>query len=613
TRRSFRRRLSITEGVLRDETGSVKITWFNQPYLATNLKPGDRLVISGKVSDRGGMLQFASPAYERIGGRETIHTGRLVPMYPTTAGLTQRQLRYFVSQALRSAGKVLDPLPEELRTAENLPPLAETLQWIHFPRDERERDRALERLKFDELLLFQLQRLMDEQRRTLRRSPVIPFDEKETKAFVASLPFQLTNGQRRAAWDILQDMTSDVPMNRLLEGDVGSGKTVVAAIAALNALRAGFSVALMAPTEILARQHFLTFRTFFSSPGFTVALRTHTFREESGGRKKTHKHRQEDARITIGTHALLHSRAELGRLGLVLIDEQHRFGVDQRRMLQSTSGTSRDIPHLLSLTATPIPRSLALTLAGDLRLSVLRTMPQGRAPTTTRFLSSHQRDLAYRSTQKEIANDRQAFIIAPLIEPSDILGVASATTLHEDVVRMFPKYRIGLLHGKMPGKEKDATLLAFARHELDVLVATPVVEVGIDIPNATVMVIEGAERFGLAQLHQLRGRIGRGIHPSACFLLSNAETPLVRKRLSAVTATRDGFALAELDLKLRGPGDLVGTEQSGFLDFRFATLGDHALMEKASAAAQRLLRTDPSLSSAPLLLQKLRTRKTLKA
>lgn len=607
TRRSFRRRLTVTEALVSDDSGTLKVIWFNQPYLANTLRPGDRVMLSGKVTRRQQGIQLASPAYEKRDREETLHVGRLVPIYPTTAGLTERQLRYFISQALRLVQNLEDPMPETLCKSESLLPLTQTLSWIHFPHDEHERDRALERLKFDELLFFQLQRLFAERHTHLRPAPIIPFDKSAVQSFVHSLPFTLTSGQRRVAWDVIQDMTAQTPMYRLLEGEVGSGKTVVAAIAAANVLAAGLSVALMAPTEILARQHFLTLMDLFKHAAFPLALHTHAFHEHAFQKKPQGESDRSltDPRFTIGTHALLEPSADLGNLGLVIVDEQHRFGVEQRRAFQQRS--SEMIPHFLSLTATPIPRTLALAIAGDLRISALRVLPKGRKPIRTQYLAPTDRESAYGHAIREAKSGRQIFIVAPLIEPSDALGVASATALFAEVTSMFAGLRVGLLHGKLPSKTKDAALLAFARHELDVLVATPVVEVGIDIPNASVMIIEGAERFGLAQLHQLRGRVGRGASASTCFLLAGTETPLVKRRLHAVATTQDGFALAELDLSLRGPGDLVGTTQSGFLDFHFATLGDHGLMERARNAAEKLLTDDPTLHAFPLLKKQLRT------
>lgn len=612
TRPAFRRRLSVTEVLVHDATGSIKVVWFNQPYLVRTLKPDDRVMLSGKVASRSGTIQLVSPSYEKLRGADPIHVGRLVPVYTTTAGLSQRQLRYFVSQALSVVPHLSDPLPEKLRGQEHLASIAETLATIHFPKDEAERDRALGRLKFDELLVFQLSRLLAERERQPERAPEIRFRETLVRPFVAQLPFHLTASQRRAAWEILQDLERSPPMNRLLEGDVGSGKTIVAALAALNATVGGWSVVVMAPTEILALQHSSTFTELFERTDLPILLWTHGFcrktirgrREELRRSAGLEKQLGRQAGIVIGTHALLSEGVAIPRLGLVVVDEQHRFGVEQRKLIRTKGGEL--VPHFLSLTATPIPRTLALSLAGDLKLSVLTTRPRGRKPIETIVASEAHRDRVYASVEREIAMGRQAFVLAPLIEPSDVLGIASATSLYEELQVLFPKRRISLVHGKLTGREKDAALRAFADGTTDLLVATPIVEVGIDVPNATVMVIEGAERFGLAQLHQLRGRVGRGEHHSRCFLLPQNMTPLGRKRLDAVAATHDGFRLAELDLQLRGPGDLVGTMQSGFLDFHFATLSDHALMGRALSVAQRLLAEDPTLSMVPDLRAQIR-------
>ncbi len=607
-RRSPRKRMMLTEALVSDTTGSIRVVWFNQGFLTKTLHPKDPIMLAGTVQSAYGTLQLVSPSYEKPRG-DALHVGRLVPIYSSTAGLTQRQLRFFHATAIRYAGLVQDPLPASLREAERLMTLSEALRTIHFPPDEQERDRALHRLKFDELLLFQLKRQRRDRNRERRQSPSIPFHAQIIKRFVDRLPFTLTNGQRRAAWEILQDMEKPEPMNRLLEGDVGSGKTVVAAIAALSALHAQSQVIMMAPTEILARQHFLSLQKLFGASDVPVFLWTQGFQETAAS--GTH-HVLTKAKIraalaartpylVIGTHALLQEDAVFTHPGLVIIDEQQRFGVGQRELIHKKGRQGMIVPHFLSLTATPIPRTLALSLAGDLKLSVLPELPKGRKPITTHVVPPEGRIALYRHVDEELAHGRQAFVLAPLIEPSDRLGVASATDLYEELVTIFPKRRLGLLHGKLTSKAKDALLAAFANGTIDLLVATAVVEVGIDIPNATVMVVEGAERFGLGQLHQLRGRIGRGEHASYCYLLATRLTPLVRRRLDAVAATVDGFKLAELDLELRGPGDLAGTVQSGFLDFRFASLGDHALIKRTADIAEKLLAKDPLLASFPVL------------
>lgn len=584
SRRSPRKRVMLTEGLVSDDTGSMKVIWFNQPFLTKNLKPNDRVRLTGRVESGYGQCQLTAPEYDVIGTQtESRHSGRLVPVYPSTSRITQKSLRTWIVHALKHAQEISDPVPEKIRGKNGLRPLRDVLHAIHFPKDEQDRDSAIHRLKFDELFLFHVERL--KQHRVPQKAQGFPFDQKSVQEFVHALPFILTNSQRKAAWDIVKDLEKSVAMNRLLSGDVGSGKTVVAAIAAFHVLTSGAGVALMAPTELLARQHFFTLKAFFAEFPFPIALWTHTFHEtskEKGDERPT---------LLIGTHALLNEHAPLRPCGLVIIDEQHRFGVRQRDRLRSRGTQEGFTPHFLSLTATPIPRSLALTLANDIALSRLPDLPKDRKPTMTRIAPPHHRDAMYGFVEKEVAKGRQAFVLAPLIDPSDTLCVSSATALHAELSLRFRNLRIGLIHGKLKGKEKDAALLGFSERKTDVLVATPVVEVGIDIPNATVMVIEGAERFGLSQLHQIRGRVGRSEHQSYCFLYANSLTDMARKRLSAVAETTDGLKLAELDLALRGPGDLVGLEQSGFLDFRFASFADTELLERTRTAAEQYLTT----------------------
>lgn len=613
-RQSSRKKMQLTEALLRDESGTIAAVWFHQPFLTKTIRVGDRMMFSGKVQAAygTGTLQLVAPTYERAKGT-TLHVGRLVPIYPTTANITQKQLRAVHFAALKYLDALEEYVPESILAQEKLLPLAEALRELHFPADEHQRDKALERLKFDELLLFQLRRQQEEQKIVRQKATPIPFDLERVKQFLATLPFTLTKGQKKAAWDILQDLEKPEPMNRLLEGEVGSGKTVVAALAAYQVMLHDFQVILMAPTEILARQHFASIAKMYASYDVPVYLWTHGFHEHAINGTVTHLTKNELAAalkedkscFVIGTHALLEEQAEFRNVGLVVIDEQQRFGVGQRDLLHTKGKTSARVPHFLSLTATPIPRTLALTLAGNLQLSILSELPHGRKPITSRVVLPEEREKLYVSVDKELAVGRQAFVLAPLIETSDKLGVASATALEQELRTLFPHRKLGLLHGRLSSEEKDHVLTAFAQQKLDLLVATAVVEVGIDVPNATVMVIEGAERFGLSQLHQLRGRVGRGEHQSYCYLLPSRMTPLVRKRLDAVVRAKNGFELAELDLQLRGPGDLVGIVQSGFLDFQFASLGDSALMQKTSVIARSLLEKDPQLHSVPALRQKL--------
>ncbi|MBI4414885.1 MAG: ATP-dependent DNA helicase RecG [Candidatus Kerfeldbacteria bacterium] len=609
SRRTPRKRMVLTEAVVNDDSGALSVVWFHKPYLDRTLPKGTRVVLSGRVARSYGKLQMIAPAYEKIGA-ELLHVGRLVPMYPLTHGISQRQMRFWTATALRSGYELDDPLPEPVRLEERLLPLTAAVQRVHFPSDEQERDRALKRLKFDELLHFHLRRIMGKRKESADRAPSIPFVADATKRFVRSLPFELTAGQRAAAWDIVRDMTGEVPMRRLLQGDVGSGKTVVAAIAVEAALRSKTQVAFMAPSQILAEQHARTFAALFDGRRVNIFLRTQGLKKRADrGRLHDVPAREMDALAAsgsplcvIGTQALLQKALDLPALAFVCVDEQHRFGVAQRQLLHHKREDGM-VPHLLSMTATPIPRTLALSLAADLAISTLKELPRGRKSVATTVLGPEQRMQAYAAVERACKAGQQAFVVAPLIDPSDRIGVASATELFEELRGGFAGLAVGLLHGGMPSKQQERVLHAFADNTLQILIATPVIEVGIDIPNATMMVIEGAERFGLAQLHQLRGRVGRGEEASTCFLVSQSDSSLAWRRLSAVARTQDGFALAKLDLELRGSGDLAGTEQSGFLGFRFADLGDTGLIERSRAVAEQLLSQDPDLHMLPLLQQ----------
>lgn len=606
SRRSFRRHMAITEALLRDSTGAIPLTWFNQSYVGKILKVNDEILVAGRAEEGNYPLHLVNPTYEKI-RPEQSHVGAIVPLYSLTHNISQKQLRALIRLVLPLRHQLPDPLPEELRRTHGLVPLADAIHHIHFPGDDRSLSAARRRLQFEELFLFLLQLFATKALIKTTPAPAIPFSQPTVKGFVEHLPFKLTEDQRRAAWEILQAMEKTQPMNRLLEGDVGSGKTVVASIAMINAAQADFQSAFLAPTEVLASQHYRTIAESLQSQNIPVALFTHSQTVIKGEKVTRSKLFRDLANgrvpIVIGTHALLNEKLSFASLGLVVIDEQHRFGVEQRKRLrdQATS-THATMPHLLSMTATPIPRSLALTVYGDLDVSLLKHLPAGRPAVTTVRLKPSERERAVALMKSEITKRHQAFVICPIIEESDRLGVRAAT---EEFERLssgpFTARRVGLLHGKLPGKKKIEVLDAFRRGELDVLVATSVVEVGIDNPNATVMLIEGAERFGLAQLHQLRGRIGRGTAAATCLLLAEADTDKVRQRLDALVASRDGFALAELDLKLRGPGELSGQLQSGYLDFHIANLEDLELVKTVRAAAQDLFAKDPTLDSHPLL------------
>jgi len=595
-RRSFKRRMTITEALVEDETGTIKITWFNQPFLIKNLKVGDEVYIAGKAEfDKLG-LQFIAPSYEKINGQDSLNTAKIVPVFNLVNRLTQKQMRFLVHQALKSVKLIADWLPEEIRQRHKLMALTKALQEIHFPTDFNILEKAKKRLKFDELFLIQLQSQLNRKYLEKNKAPEIKFREAEIKKFVAALPFALTADQKKSAWQILLDLAKEKPANRLLEGDVGSGKTVVAALAVLSAILNGYQAVLMAPTEILAKQHFLTLSQLLAPFNFKIFLLTGSEKKAQLDNQSAQTQTQVleqiklgGADLIIGTHALIQEGVEFANLGLVIVDEQHRFGVVQRKMLKEKN-KNKKTPHFLSMTATPIPRSLALILYGDLDLSMIKEMPQGRKKIITKLVSEKDRQQAYQFIRQEICNGRQAFVICPLIDPSDKLGVKSVKEEFKKLDKeVFPDLKIGLLHGKLKAKEKEDIMKEFKENKIKILVSTSVIEVGIDIPNATIMMIEGAERFGLAQLHQFRGRVGRSEYQSYCFLFTNNWADKVYQRLQALVKSNNGFALAEYDLKFRGPGEVYGTRQSGIPDLKIASLNDLELINLTKGEAKTFL------------------------
>ncbi|HEV3123843.1 MAG TPA: ATP-dependent DNA helicase RecG [Candidatus Dormibacteraeota bacterium] len=598
-RRTPHKRMPIVEAVLEDDGYTASAVWFNQPFLVHRIHAGDELLLSGKVEfDRRGLC-LRNPEFEQVRTGQR-HVGRLAPVYPETEGLTSRFLRERIEPLLDVAGGLEDVIPDEVRRAEGLLPLGEALRHLHAPESLELVEQGRERIAFEEMFLLQLAAQRARRRRLSGRGAVVPYDVEVARAFVASLPFTLTDGQRIAAHEILTDMAGTGPMNRLLQGDVGSGKTVVAAMAALMTHRSGQQTLVMAPTEILARQHFATLQALLGSHDVAVRLlvgsTTRRARREvlagvSGGQDS----------LLVGTHALIEDEVVTNRVGLVVVDEQHRFGVAQRQALRRKSGV---MPNFLAMTATPIPRSLALTLYGDVNVSELREMPPGRRPVTTTVVPPHQRDQAYAFIRSEVEQGRQGYVICPLIEESDKLGVRSATAEYERLrTDVFSDLRIELLHGRLPARDKEERMARFGAGSVDLLVATSVVEVGVDIANATIMLIEGAERFGLAQLHQFRGRVGRGEHDSYCFLFQGGPDESAAERLRTVAATQSGFELAESDLRLRGPGDVVGLRQHGLPEVRVADLLDQALLERTRRAAAEWLDRDPELTASPALHQ----------
>ena len=606
----YRRR--NTEAVVGDESGNIRVVWFNQPYLAKKLTTNSQIVLSGKVSEFKGRKVFQSPEWELLESDDLVHTGRLVPVYPLTAGLYSRTVRRLVKGTLdRWLPELNEFLPEAVRASAGLLPLHEAIRQAHYPDSELGKDQARRRLAFDELFLIQLGVLA--KKRDWQEEGIgnaFNIDNGRLEPFLNSLPYKLTSAQVRALAEIQSDLGKTKPMSRLLQGEVGSGKTVVATAAMLLAAANGYQAALMAPTEILAEQHFNTICSLLSRAGIESGdvRAVHKFSSIlpaplsigvlTGGLKESAKQEiQERASageidIIIGTHALIQKNVDFPNLGLCVVDEQHRFGVMQRSALRG-KGTC---PHVLVMSATPIPRTLALTLYGDLDLSVLDELPPGRIEIKTKFLSPEQRQKAYDFVRKQVAEERQAFIICPLIEESEAIETKAAITEYENLsLSVFPDLRLGLLHGRLNSAQKDEVMQRFRNGELDILVSTPVVEVGVDVPNATVMLIEGADRFGLAQLHQFRGRVGRGQHQSYCLLLADTPSAEAKERLSLLERIRNGFTLAEEDLRLRGPGEFFGTRQSGLPDLKMAKLSDVELLELARKEAIRLFKADPYL------------------
>ncbi len=584
--RYVRRGMHVTEAVASDDTGSVRLTWFNQPYRETALKPNQEYFISGTFALGRGRLSITNPSVELVSDFP-LNTARIVPIYRETKGLNSRQIRAAVRQALPLMRKLPETLPAWIIKQETLIARAAAVEAMHFPENTDMLEVAKKRLGFEEVFELVLASLMTKYELQSEQAPAVAFDEKIAKDFVARLPFQLTDAQRKVIWQIYQDMQKPHPMNRLVEGDVGSGKTVVAAMAALMVLHHGHQVAFMAPTELLARQHAETLVKLLQPVGLdhTVGLLVGGMKNDQKERARQHM-ADDNIRFILGTHALIQESVDMHSLELIVIDEQHRFGVEQRKKLMSKAG---HMPHVLSLTATPIPRSLALTLYGELDVSILDTKPAGRQPIETHITSPSSRKQLNESIEKELLAGRQMFVVCPLISESSMLDVNSAEKIYEQFSKKdFKNWRVGLLHGKMKPAEKNEVMQKFVAHQLDILVSTTVIEVGVDVPNATVMLIEGAERFGLAQIHQLRGRVGRSSYQGYCYLMMS-DNSAPSKRLRALEQSNDGFRLAELDLELRGPGAIYGQMQHGALDLNIAKLTDVKLIASARQAAQKFI------------------------
>jgi ATP-dependent DNA helicase RecG len=577
SRRRPRPRLTIVEATVADASGSIRATWFNQPWVADQLEPGTRLRLIGTVR-RGA---FAVRSHEPAGDGES---GPLVPVYRASEEIRPRKLRELVGQALESVRDVPDPLPAGLKTRRSLPLKADAIHALHRPRTLDEAEWARSRLAFEELLVLQLGLARRRAGRKQGVAPELAPPGELVDRYRAVLPFALTPDQERAVAEIDEDLRRSVPMERLLQGDVGSGKTVVALYALLRAVESGRVGALMAPTETLAEQHFLTLESYCTELGVTVGLLT-----SSVGKRD--RARAAGASVVVGTHALIQEGVDLRNLAVAVVDEQHRFGVEQRRAL--VAGRT---PHVLHMTATPIPRTLALTVYGDLNVTEIARPPADRKPIVTAWVGAERSAEAYRRLRRHLDEGRQAYVVCPLIEESET-SVARAAEVEAERLRLgeLRGYRVGLLHGRLRPAERRELMRSFKARELDVLVATTVIEVGVDVPNATIMIVQEADRFGLAQLHQLRGRVGRGADQSYCLLVSRPReelTEIARERLQALVDTTDGFVLAERDLELRGAGELLGTRQSGLSDLRFARLvADRPLLEQAREDAEALVAT----------------------
>jgi len=630
THKTWQKKMWVTEALITDGTSTIKAVWFNQPYITRTLKKEDTLYLAGKTTlDKDG-ISFSSPVYEKIYAQEmtpTKHTARIVPIYPETTGLTSRWLRYILKPLLENfEGKLSETLPNSIIKEHKLADINKAVQQIHFPNTQKEANTARKRFIFENLFLVELSVVRARIKLSTKKATVIEFNVELIQDFVKSLPFKLTDAQRKCSYRILKDLTLSNPMSRLLEGDVGSGKTLVAVIASLNTVKAGAQAAIMAPTEILAKQHFKEVSRLLWP--FKVRIALLTGKQDQIISKKLKNELIEISRtrllkkvldceidILIGTHALIQDKVKFGNLGLAIIDEQHRFGVDQRSKLCKNK---TQIPHLLSMTATPIPRTLALTVFGDLDLSIIDEMPKGRKKIITKVVPPKERRAAYDFIAKEVKAKKQVFVICPRIEikeeeetdipkkPSSWDGVKAVKDEYEKLsTKIFPNFNLEMMHGKLKVKEKEKIMKNFKLGKIDILVSTSVVEVGVDIPNATVMMIEGAERFGLAQLHQFRGRVGRNNMQSYCFLFTDSNSQTTKQRLKAIVKAKNGFELAEKDLEIRGPGSLYGTKQWGMPDLAMEALKDLPLVEKTRETAKELLRASPNLKEYPQLRSRL--------
>ena len=656
--KTWKTKMNIASAVLKDDTALIQAVWFNQPYLASMLKPGAMVLISGRVSERKKNKEkyFANPNWEIIGHSGTTNhkpqTTSLLPVYPETYGMSSLWVRWQIKKIFEQIKEALDIIPEEILKKYHLPSAKRALHAIHFPKKMAESERARKRFSFAEIFLIQLDRQNKKRKSREIKGVKITPDHELIKKFKESLPYRLTAAQEKVIGQILDDFKKPHPMARLLEGDVGSGKTVVAAAVCLNAVSQGYQAAFMAPTEILARQHFEEFMkrlgAFKSKIGLLTSSESRKFPSKISFKTAAEISANQllkfvasgEIQILIGTHSLIQGRVKFKKLGFVVIDEQHRFGTEQRARLakdkeeeaihdsqmlikKSQIGFAKASPHLLSMTATPIPRTLALTIYGDLDLSILDEMPPGRKRVITKVVDTKERANTYEFIRSEINKGRQAFVICPRIEAKDLnadnqfsaagfqrrFALGEMKAVKEEFKKLseivFPEFKIAMLHGKLKPKEKETIMRGFKENKTNILVSTSVVEVGVDVPNATIMMIEGGERFGLAQLHQFRGRVGRGERQSYCFVFTDKLSSRIAERLKALQDSKTGFELAEYDLMFRGPGELSGKNQWGMSDVGMEALKNIKMVEAARAEAEEMIKNDPELKKFPLLKKRL--------
>lgn len=639
--KTWRKKMSLSQITIGDYTSTIKATWFNQPYIANILKIGEKVALTGKISKGKSGLYIANPSYEKINSYEALGEGSaLLAIYPESRGITSRWLRFAIQKILKSLSTsdvlnnstsdvLKDPIPEKILKSYHLPKLSSALIFVHAPKNPDNAEVARKRFSFEEIFFIQLSRLKERSLHDKHHSFKINVSEKEINEFTKIFPFELTGAQKKSIKHIISDFQKISPMSRLLEGDVGSGKTAVAVVASYAITKNGFQVAYMAPTEILAQQHFQSFINYFSQLRLTTKIGLITSSEckkypsKVNPKEATHISKSQllkwvasgEIPILIGTHSLIQKNVKLKNLALAIIDEQHRFGTRQRAIIAKEK--SDKIPHLLSMTATPIPRTMTLTIYGDLDLSLLDEMPPGRQKIITNIIEPKLRNKAYEEIRKDLKKGRQLFVICPRInepDPNKELAL-NAKSVKEESKRLqkdvFPEFSVGMLHGKMKPKEKEDILDDFRKNKIQILVSTSVIEVGIDIPNATMIIIEGAERFGLAQLHQLRGRVMRSTHQSYCFVFTDSNSEKTKERLRALVNAKNGFELAEYDLQFRGPGELGGAKQWGISDIGMEALKNIKMVEASRIESQKLLKEDPDLKKYPLIADKLNSQKPL--